>query len=311
VSFGGTPATSFTVISDTVVDATVGLGASGFVAVANAAGSDSLAGFTFIPVAAPTHINYFNPTSGTTGTTVFIHGVSFTGTTFVGFGGVSASSFTVTGDTLISAVVGGGASGAVAVSGPRGSDSLAGFTYTPPVSDTPHILSFAPDSGTTGTIVTINGMHFTGVSVVSFGGTPASSFTVISDSVLDATVGNGSSGFVAMANAAGSDSLAGFVFVDSTGSTDSTDSTPSTHAWLLKEYPNPAMGMLYVTAPNTTASAKLILADMNGKAVRIIYLAPNATNVRLNISGLVNGVYKLVWSDGKHLVNQTVLVLNE
>ncbi len=308
VSFGGTPATSFTVISDSVVDATVGLGASGFVTVANAAGNDSLAGFTFTPPAAPTHINYFNPTSGTTGTTVFIHGVSFTGTTFVGFGGVSASSFTVTADTLISAVVGGGASGAVVVSGSRGSDSLAGFTYTPPVSDTPHILSFTPDSGTTGTKVTINGTHFTGVSAVSFGGTLASSFTVISDSVLDATVGNGSSGFVAMANSAGSDSLAGFVFVDSTGS---TDSTPSAHALLLKEYPNPAMGVLYVTVPNTTASSKLMLTDMNGRVVRTIYVAPNATTMRVNVSGLVKGVYKLVWSDGKHLANQTVLVLNE
>ncbi len=307
--FGGTPAASFTVISDSVLHARVGLGASGFVAVANANGSDSLAGFTYIAPVAPTHIYYFTPTSATTGTTVYIHGVSFTGTTFVGFGGVSAQSFTVAADSLITAVVGTAASGAVVVSGTRGSDSLAGFTYL--AVNTPHIVSFTPDSASAGTIVTISGTHLTGISSVSFGGTPASSFTVISDSVLDATVGSGSSGFVMVANAAGSDSLAGFVFIDSTGSTDSTDSTPSAPALMLKEYPNPAMGVLYVTVPVTTASSKLMLTDMNGKVVTTIYVAPNATTVRVNVSRLVMGVYKLVWSDGKHLANQTVLILNE
>lgn len=303
VSFGGTPAGSFTVVSDSVLDATVGLGASGFVAVANVNGSDSLAGFTYLQPVAPTHISYFAPTSAATGTTVSIHGVSFTGTTFVGFGGVSAQSFSISNDTLILAVVGNGASGAVVVSGARGSDSLAGFTYL--VADTPHIASFTPDSASTGTIVTISGTHFTGVSSVSFGGTPAASFTVVSDSVLDATVGGGSSGFVTVANAAGSDSLAGFVFVDS------TDSTPSAHALLLKEYPNPAVGVLYVTVPNTTTASKLMLTDMNGKVMRTLYVAPNAATVRVYVSGLVTGVYKLVWSDGKHLANQTVLILNE
>ncbi|HLZ88244.1 MAG TPA: T9SS type A sorting domain-containing protein, partial [Puia sp.] len=139
-------------------------------------------------------------------------------------------------------------------------------------------------------------------SSVSFGGTPAASFTVMSDSVLGATVGSGSSGFVMVANVSGSDSLAGFVFIDS---------TPSAHALLLKEYPNPAIGVLYVTVPNTTASSKLMLTDMNGKVLRTIYVAPNATTVRVNVSRFVRGMYKVVWTDGKHLANQTVLVLNE
>src|SRR5579859_7795891 len=225
VSFGGTPAASFTVISDSVLHARVGPGASGFVAVANANGSDSLAGFTYIPPVAPTHINYFTPTRATTGTTVFIHGVSFTGTTFVGFGGVSAQSFTVAADSLITAVVGGGASGAVVVSGVRGTDSLSGFTYL--VTDTPHIASFTPDSASAGTIVTISGTHFTGVSSVSFGGTPAASFTVISDSVLHARVGPGASGFVAVANANGSDSLAGFTYIPPVAPTHINYFTPT------------------------------------------------------------------------------------
>ncbi|GGB24958.1 hypothetical protein GCM10011511_56130 [Puia dinghuensis] len=309
VRFGGTPAASFTVVSDSIIHATVGNGATGFVAVANPNGSDSVAGFVFIPSAAPTHISRFAPVRGTTGTTVDIFGSSFTGTTFVSFGGVSAQSFTVAADTLILAVVGSGASGSVVVSGSNGTDSLAGFTYIPPVTDTPHILSFTPDTARTGTVVTISGTGFTGATSVSFGGTPAASFTVVSDSTIDATVGNGATGFVAVANPTGSDSVAGFVFVDSTS--DSTSALPVGASLMLKSYPNPAVGSLFVLVPHTTTRSKLILSAISGKVVRTVFVQPNATTVRIGLNGLIKGVYKLLWSDGVHTAHQTVLVMNE
>ncbi len=76
-----------------------------------------------------TSIASFSPVTATTGATVTIKGVSFTGATAVSFGGTNASSFTVVNDTTITAVVGIGKSGNVSVTSPSGSASLAGFTF--------------------------------------------------------------------------------------------------------------------------------------------------------------------------------------
>jgi hypothetical protein len=56
------------------------------------------------------------------------------------------------------------------------------------------ITSFTPTSAAQGNVVTINGMNFSGAFHVSFGGVAASSFTVISNTQIRATVGSGSSG---------------------------------------------------------------------------------------------------------------------
>ncbi len=55
-------------------------------------------------------------------------------------------------------------------------------------------------------------MKFTGATSVSFGGTAAASFTVVSDSAINATVGSGASGFVVVRTPNGSDSLSGFSY---------------------------------------------------------------------------------------------------
>ncbi|MES1159133.1 MAG: FG-GAP-like repeat-containing protein [Bacteroidota bacterium] len=74
------------------------------------------------------------------------------------------------------------------------------------------VSSFSPGSGSTGTAVSITGSNFTGVNSVSFGGTPASSFTIISPTEIRAIVGNGSSGNVTVGNIYGPSSLAGFTY---------------------------------------------------------------------------------------------------
>ena len=209
VSFGGSPATSFTVVNDNTITAVVGVGASGAVMVTTPVSLESLAGFTFIaPLSAPT-VTSFTPTSAASGATVTITGTNFTTATAVNFGGDAATSFAIVNSTTITAVVDLGASGLVAVTNPDGVGTRAGFTYIPP---TPTISSFTPvDAGGFAT-VTITGTNFIDVSAVTFGGTAAGSFTVISPTSITATVGSGASGSVAVTNPGGTGTRAGFTF---------------------------------------------------------------------------------------------------
>jgi len=57
---------------------------------------------------------------------------------------------------------------------------------------------YYPHSGSTGTFVTLRGQYFSQVSAVSFGGTPAASFTVLSDTVITAVVAGGNTGMIAV-----------------------------------------------------------------------------------------------------------------
>jgi hypothetical protein len=158
------------------------------------------------------NIASFTPTSASTGTTVTITGTNFTGATAVSFGGTPATSFTVNSATSISSVVGAGASGTVSVTGVGGCvATLAGFTYlTVPL---PTITSFTPASaGPCSTTVTITGTNFTGATAVSFGGTPAASFTVNSATSITAVVGAGASGNVSVTTPNGAGTLAGFTY---------------------------------------------------------------------------------------------------
>ncbi len=83
----------------------------------------------------------FSPVSGLAGTMVTIKGSHFTGAINVSFGDISASSFTVVSDTVITAILASGASGSVEVLAPGGMASLNGFSYGGPV-----IKSFTPRS---------------------------------------------------------------------------------------------------------------------------------------------------------------------
>jgi hypothetical protein len=126
VTFGNTSATSFTVVDDENITATVASGTSGDVEVTGPGGTGSLSGFTFID--APT-ITSFSPTYGASGSTITITGTNLTTASQVSFGGISAVSFTVLNATTIEAVVGSGSSGIVEVSTTGGDASKSGFTF--------------------------------------------------------------------------------------------------------------------------------------------------------------------------------------
>jgi hypothetical protein len=138
-----------------------------------------------------------SPNSGPAGTQVTITGENFDGASSVNFGGTPAASFTLDSSTQITAIAPPG-SGTVDVTVTAGGGTSQvttadQFIYSgsPPL---PTVSAVSPSSGPPagGTTVTISGSGFTDATTVSFGGTPAASFTVNSDSQITAVSPAGS-----------------------------------------------------------------------------------------------------------------------
>jgi sugar lactone lactonase YvrE len=207
VYFGGTPATSFTVISATQIQATVGAGATGAVRVETLPGNVGVRnGFCYM---APL-ITAFAPTSASTGTQVVITGSNFTGATAVKFNGKAAASFVVVSDTEITAFPATGTplTGSISVTTPQCTDDLATFTFIP----APIIYGFWLSGGTDGDVITIDGVNFTGASGVKFGDTVAASYTVVSPTRIQAVVGSGKTGAVSVIGPGGVGSRSKFIY---------------------------------------------------------------------------------------------------
>jgi DNA-binding beta-propeller fold protein YncE len=198
VSFGGTPATSFSVLGPTQISAVAPPGTAGTVDVTvTTSGGTSPTGSSdqYTYVAAPT-VSAVSPNTGPTagGTSVTITGTSFTGATAVSFGTTSARSFTVTSGTSITATSPAG-SGTVDVTVTTGGGTSAtgaadGFTYIA----MPAVTGLAPASGPAagGTIVTITGANLSGATAVKFGGSAAVWFNVMSATSITAKAPAGS-----------------------------------------------------------------------------------------------------------------------
>ncbi|WP_460573979.1 IPT/TIG domain-containing protein [Humibacter soli] len=185
VLFGATPATSFTVNSDTQITALAPAG-TGVVSVevdTTDCGTASLPNaFTYVAPDAPA-ITSLSPDHGpqTGGTVVTITGTSFTGATDVTFDGVPGTNFTVDSDTQITVTTPVHDPGAaqVTIDSPQGPTAPGTFTFDPVTQIDGVNPGSGPEAG--GTSVTISGQCFTGATQVLFGTTPATSFTVTSD----------------------------------------------------------------------------------------------------------------------------------
>jgi hypothetical protein len=191
-----TPATSFTVDSDTQITAVVPAAPGGIAGFADvvvsipAGGSVSPTSDEFIWEAPPV-VQAFQPFTGSTvgGNQVSIIGTGFNGATAVSFGSTPATSFRVIAGDEIFATAPAHAPGGVIVSvttpGGTGSSRTL-YTYVAPK---PTITGVSPNSGPTagGNPVTITGTGFTGASKVSFGTIPAANFTVNSDTSITVT----------------------------------------------------------------------------------------------------------------------------
>jgi hypothetical protein len=188
VKFGNSSASGFTVTSDTSITATAPAGTgTADVTVTTPAGTSAtnpLDVFTYAPT-----VTGISPSSGPTtgGTPVTITGTGFPGTTAVMFGTNAATSVNVVTPSSISAVAPAGSLGDVhiTVTTPAGTSITSGADkYTYRIS----VTGISPSSDSSGKVVNLVGGGFTGATAVNFGTTPASSFTVVSDTSITATV---------------------------------------------------------------------------------------------------------------------------
>ena len=204
VSFGGTAAPSFTVLSDTAISVTDPSHAAGTVDVIVTAPSGTSSAayydlFTYnAPPPPPPAVTGLSATTGPTtggGGTVDIFGSGFTGANVVSFGGAGVSyySFTVVNDGEIAltpppANAAGKVDVTVTTEYGTSADVMADkYTYVaPPTPPPPAVTGLSITSGPTaggGGTVDVFGSGFTGANVVSFGGAEVSyySFTVVND----------------------------------------------------------------------------------------------------------------------------------
>lgn len=198
VKFGTTPATSYAVVDDTTLTAVAPAGAgtvdvlvSNVIGVANCAcewNGIPAPIFTYIP--GPV-VNKIVRNGGSTagGDTVVLTGSDLTGATAVSFGATAAASFTIDSDTQITAVTPAGTGNVnVKVTTPGGTSGVGPGNLFYYGALAPVLTAVTPSAGPEagGTSVTITGSGFSGASNVLFGTTPATSFTVGSDTEITA-----------------------------------------------------------------------------------------------------------------------------
>ena len=276
VSFGGSNAAYFSVDSVTKITAVVDTGSSGDVIVVTSIGVASKPGFIF---AQPPEIISFTPAAAGYGTGITIKGKHFSGTESINIGPVAAYSFTVVSDTVITAYVGQTSSGTIMLSTPGGSAIIPGFTFVLP----PVINSFTPVNAVPGTTVTLTGINFTNVYYVRFGFTSAKSFTVVSDSVITAVVGNGNTGSVYVFGSGGGASKTGFTYIPPptnillcppVASTSFTSNiTGNSYRWQLNSgngFINLIDNVNYMGSTNQTLQVTSALSSWNGNIYRCL-----------------------------------------
>ena len=156
---------------------------TGPISVTTTDGSDTNASTFYLPP----FVTTFTPTNRPPGTRVTFTGTNFLGATAVTFGGTPAASFMVTNNSSLGATVPAGVgTGPIAVTAPAGTFTSSALYYAAPV-----ITNFVPTHGLPGTNVTIGGLNFLGATAVSFNNLAASSFSVLNNGQIAATVPNG------------------------------------------------------------------------------------------------------------------------
>lgn len=190
VTVGATPATSFAVTSDAVLHVTVPAGAAGTVDIVatNGSGSSTVTSDDEYTYSLKPFVYSVSPVAGPLGGTnvVTVTGVNFTGTTQVNVGSNSAG-FTVISDTELTFVAPANAPKVVDVvvtndSGQSDATTADQYTYLA----LPVVSGVNPSIGSVdgGSTTVVSGANFVQVQQVYFGGTPATSVSVTSSTMM-------------------------------------------------------------------------------------------------------------------------------
>jgi sugar lactone lactonase YvrE len=163
----------------------------------------------------------------------------------------------------------------------------------------PTITGFTPASATEGDVVTISGTNFHDVNDVKFGGTAATSFTVVSSTSITAVVGSGHTGSVSVTTTGGTDTEAGFRYkVIWTGATNAFNQTGN---WTGGRVPQTDDDIIF----SPTAASDLDLdghktvgnVDFNGSGRSLKLGAYNLTvKGNLTMPGNISGSGKVIMS---------------
>ena len=276
VSFGGTAAAAFTIVSPTQIVATLGAGAAGAVTVTSPAGTGTYNFFNFM--LAPT-ITSFTPTTSGDNALITITGTNLTGTTSIKFGGYEGINLTNVSATTVTARVANGTSGEVSVTTPAGTASLGGYLYVNGLA----VTSFFPTSASTGMTVQITGTNFGAVSAVKFGGVDAASFTILSPTMIEAVVGAGASGTVAVTNPTTSANKTGFTYL--TTSPFITGFTPATGG---------NGTVITVTGTNFTGATQVMI----GGVAALTFTVVNANTITATVGAGASGSVAVTTPNG-------------
>ncbi len=201
VRFNGVASTDFWMDDDTTLRAFVPTTTTGPITIVNSVGSvQSAEPFTIVP---PPTVSGFTPDRGGVGTRVTVTGTGFSEATRVYFGEATGE-FEVQSDTQLTALVPPGATTSTLRVRTVGGSGYSTSRFTVVSSAVPSITSFSPARGSEGEEVEIIGTHFTGVTGVSFNGTPVAVFEVESETRISAVVPRGATtGPVAVTNSLG------------------------------------------------------------------------------------------------------------
>ena len=271
VSFGGTPAATFTVNSDTSITAVSPQEAAGtvHVTVTTAGGTDTTSGIDQFTFYATPSVTSIGPTTGPVngGTAVTITGMHFLGATAVSFGDTQAG-FVVDSDTSITAYAPGEGNPdtvSVTVTSPGGTSSptsLDTYTYANVASGTPAaptgVTAVAGDGSAT--------VSFT--APTSDGGSPINSYTVVATDTSNAANGgrsaSGPSTPITVTSLMNGDSYTFAVTASNVNGPGST-SGPSNPV-VPRSAASPALAIVTTALPNATrgVSYRVTLQAMGG-----------------------------------------------
>jgi len=186
VIFASGQSASFTVVSNTIITATIPLSArSGKITIIAPAGAAVSTNNFLVP---PT-IGGFTPSDGPVGTVVTLTGTNLFNVSSVTFNGVEGTGLVTNaaGTSIMATVASGSTTGFIVVTPPSGMATTAVPFYLPPQFNNP---PFVPDQGRAGTNVTLNGVNFSNATAVTFNGVSAS-FSNISPASIAAIVPGG------------------------------------------------------------------------------------------------------------------------